>query len=87
MCLYYILLVKSLKFLSCSEEKTYTPNTRQRHYGVDDSADKGILSAAEPRHYVKLEKSDASPVECTHDGEFKGDPIHYHKKSRFLPAA
>ena len=69
------LFVKSLKFFSCTEEERDAPNACKSDNGVDDTADEGILTAAEPRNYVELEKTDATPVECSDDGEDESDSI------------
>ena len=69
------LFVKSLEFFSRTEEERDAPNTRKGDNGVDDAADESILTAAEPRNYVKLEKTDATPVEGSDDGEDESDSI------------
>lgn len=73
--LVFDLFVKSLEFFSRAEEERDTPNAREGDDGVDDTADEGILTAAEPRNYVKLEKTDATPVEGSDDGENESDSI------------
>ena len=76
-----------LKAFTCAEYQRDAPNAGKCYDRVDDAAEQGRLTTADPCDNIELEQSDASPVEGTHDGEYKGDPIHYHKKSRFLPAA
>ena len=51
-----------------AEEKGNTPDTRKRDNGVNDAAEKSILTAEDPGDDVKTEKSNASPVQCADDG-------------------
>ena len=69
------LFVKSLEFFSRAEEERDAPNACEGDDGVDDTADEGILTAAEPRNYVKLEKTDASPVERSDDSKDESNSI------------
>ena len=61
--------------LSLPEKKGDAPNACKRYRRVYYTADKRILTAAEPRNYVKLEKTDATPVERSDDGEDESDSI------------
>ena len=63
-----------------TEKKRNTPNSCKSNDRVDDSAQDRILSAEDPRHDVKLKKSDASPVERAYYGNDQSDSIHYHIK-------
>ena len=49
------------------EQEGNTPDTGQRDHRVDDAADDGVLTAEEPWDYVKLEKPDGAPVDCSDD--------------------
>ena len=47
---------------SVSEKEWDAPRTRKGNHGVDYTAEDGVLTAEEPRDYVKLKQSHASPI-------------------------
>ena len=65
------------------EQQGNTPDTGQRYHRIDDAADKAILATADPRHKVKLEQTDAAPVESADDGEDQCQCIHADHNSFF----
>ena len=50
-----------------AEQQGDTPSTAKGYQSVDDSADDGGLPAEDPRHDVKLEQTDGSPVDGADD--------------------
>ena len=52
---------------SGAEDQRDTPDARESHYRIDDSAHDRILTAEEPRDHVELKQSDATPVERADD--------------------
>ena len=67
--------------LSLPEKKGDAPNACKGNRRVYYAADKRILTAAEPRNYIKLEKTDASPVECSHYGQNQSYSVQDHDLS------
>ena len=51
-----------------SKEQGNAPDSCEGDYCIDNSREHGGGASANPRDDVKLEKSDASPVECADDG-------------------
>ena len=51
------------------EEKGNTPYRGERNESIDYTADNGSLTAEYPRNDVETEKTNASPVKSTDDGE------------------
>ena len=70
-----VLFVKRFEAFSRAEKKRNAPDSRDRDQGIDDAAEHRLLTAEEPRYYIKLEKSYASPVESSHDRENKRDSV------------
>jgi len=68
---------------SRAEEKGNAPDARKCDEGVDNACNQGILTAADPRDEVELEKSDAAPVECADDNEYQGESVKYHNQIPF----
>ena len=77
-----LLLVESLEALSGAEQKRNTPYTRQSNYRVDYTAYQSVLPTCDPSDDVKLEKTDATPIQRADYGEDERDSIHNHR--RFL---
>ena len=71
-----LLLVAGVGAALVPKQQGNAPDARQRHDGIDDTADKTVLPAADPRHEVKLEQTDAAPVERTDDGQDQCNSIH-----------
>ena len=61
-----------------SEEQRDAPDTCKSDYGIDYSADDASLSSADPRDYIKLEKTDATPVKRADYGEDERYFVHNH---------
>lgn len=70
--------VERTVFFSGSEKKRNAPNARKSDKRVDNTADKSVLSAEDPRNDVELEKTDASPVKCADNSQKQRDSIHDH---------
>jgi len=58
-----------------TEQKRNTPETRERNKRVNDAAYKCVLTAEKPGNEVELEETDASPVQCTDDYQYKGNSV------------
>jgi len=67
-----------VKALSFAEDQSYTPNSRKSNYCIDNSADNGHRSAADPSNDVKIEYAYATPVESADNSENKSYSIYYH---------
>lgn len=62
------LVLDPIKSLASAKQQRDAPNTCKTYYSVDDAAEQGGLSTADPCNDVKLKQTDAAPVESTHDG-------------------
>ena len=60
-----------------------TPEGRQAHQRVDDTAEHTAGAAEQGGHDVKAEDADAAPVETTDDGQRQGDLLHDHSYASF----
>ena len=58
------------------EQQRNAPDTGQCHHGVNNTGEQGAGTAANPGHQVKLEQPDATPVECTDDGDDQSELVH-----------
>lgn len=76
-----LLIFQLLKALAGAEDQRDTPNACQRNDGVDDTAEQRGLPAADPSHNVKLEQTDATPVQSAEDGQNQRNAIHNHSKT------
>jgi len=74
----------AVDFLSVPEEQGDAPDAGQRDDGVDDAGKDGSLTAADPRHDVKAEKSDGTPVERADDDEDQSDSINHVTETPFV---
>ena len=63
---------------SRTEEKGNAPDARKSDHGIDYSADDATLSSSDPRDYIKLKETDASPVKRADYGKDKRDFVHNH---------
>ena len=75
------LIFQLLKALAGAEDQRDTPNACQGNDGVDDTAEQRGLSAADPSYNVKLEQTDATPVQSAQDGKNQRNAIHNHSKT------
>ena len=57
------------------DEKRDAPDCTQSDECVDNTAENARLSAADPRHEIKLEYSDRSPVYAADYQQNKSDPV------------
>ena len=74
----FLLLVKSLESFSCTEKERHAPDTCKRNDSIYYSASEHLLSSEYPCNYIKTEKPNASPVQCSYDRDNKRNSIHYH---------
>lgn len=72
------LFIQRFESFSCAENQRYAPNTRQRYHGINNTASKCGLSTEEPCDKIKLEQSDASPVQRADDRNNQGNSVHNH---------
>ena len=73
-----------LDVLSGAKGQRNTPDTRQSHHCVDDSAEDRVLPTEDPSHKVKLKKPYTSPVQSADDGEYQSNSVHQHEKNPIL---
>jgi len=66
-----------------TEEDRNTPYGGKRYQRVDHSANRGGLSAEEPCNDVKLENTDASPVQTSDDGKYQSYSVDDRIKPSF----
>jgi hypothetical protein len=69
--------------ISLSKEERDAPNTCKRHRGVDNTRQKCGRATANPRYYVKLKKSDRTPVERANDSQNQRKFINNHKNLQY----
>ena len=58
------------------EQQCDAPCTGQTYQSIDDSAQKGILSAKEPCHQIKLKNAHKPPVQTANDGKDQCQSVH-----------
>ena len=63
-----LLVLDSVKGFASAKQQRDAPNACKTYNGVDDAGKEGGLTTADPGDDVKLEKSDAAPVEGADDG-------------------
>ena len=68
-----------------AEQERDAPDARKRDDGIDNAAENGGLTAADPSDDIKIEDSYASPVESSDHRENKSYSVSYHHG--FLPSA
>ena len=76
----YFSFLSILDGFSGTEQKGNAPKSRQGDYRVDDTADKGILSAEDPRYQIKLEQANAAPVHGANDDQQQCDSVQKHSE-------
>ena len=64
-----------------SEQKGDTPEACYKYETIDDTAENCALTAEEPSHQVKAEKTHAAPVDAADNGQHQGNTIHEHVKN------
>ena len=67
-----------VKAFSFAEDERYAPYSRKSNYRIDNSAEHGHRSAADPCDDVKVKYAYATPVESADDGENKSYSVYYH---------
>ena len=60
-----------------AEQKGYAPDSREKHERENDAAENCSLSAEKPRHDIKPEKPDASPVDSSYDNQNQCDSVEH----------
>lgn len=60
-----------------AEQHTDAPQSAQRHYYIDNTADNPGLSTTDPGHEVKLEKAHKAPVEAADNQQRQSDFIQH----------
>ena len=58
-----------------TKEKRQAPDTRKSDYCINDTAQNSALAATDPRDDVKLEQTDAAPVDRTDNNEDQRNSI------------
>ncbi len=66
------------RVIAGAEEQGDAPHARQSDHGIDDTGDHGGGSAAHPRNEIKLEQTDAAPVQGADDGNDQRNAIQDH---------
>jgi len=64
--------------LTGTEEQRNAPNAGKSDNGIDNSADQSVLSSTDPSDNVKLEQTDATPVQRADNGQGQRDSVHNH---------
>ena len=70
-----------LKALTGAEHQRDAPHTCQTDYRVDNTAEQRGLSTADPSHNVKLEQTNASPVQSSQGGQNQRNAIKNHNQT------
>ena len=69
--------------VSFSEEKGNAPDSRKCDDRVNDAAEQGVLSAEDPGDEVKLEKTDAAPVQSADDRQNERKSVEHNENPSF----
>lgn len=69
LCVFLSHVRVTFDLFSASEKKRDAPNAGKSNDCVNDSCPERALTAEDPSDKVELEKPDATPVECSDDGE------------------
>ena len=73
----------ALLCVSFAEEQRNAPNARECNDRINDTAEERLLAAEDPGDKVKLEKTDASPVERTDDRQNERKSVEHNEYPSF----
>lgn len=75
------------EYLVFSEQEGNAPDARESDYGIYDSADNGVLSAEQPRDYVKLKQPYRAPVDCAYNDKNQWYSVKHYNSTPYSSLA